>query len=506
MANTTEDKLRYLIRSKEDVRLAIERMQIPCPEDTPFLDYGPKIKQVDVDLSDSTVTSDDLMEGVIAYDSKEQRVVGTIPDIGPLNYEPSDEEYIIPYGRTDGGKVNKADITKLAEYEACLTIANSVDNLEDYSDTTATAGDIALGKTAYSNGELIIGTADGIDNNGYYEATGTNTFTVQSALSIIDFKNIDMTNVTSLASCFKNTGVKVIKNLDTSNITDMNSTFNGCTRLTAIPELNTSNVTDLSYCFQGCSALTTVGALDTSKVTKMLYLFSACKALTEVPELDTSQVTNMSYMFSNCTKLEVIPELDYSLTVNVTSMFASCHNLKEIRGTLMNCGKATGTDFTFSQCYALDTLPEIDFSASIRCYCTFQSCTSLKYVKIKLSNTVKNTQWMFENCTSLETVESSEDIMNLSGCTSVNQMFRNCPKLKNIPQFNLPNVTTIMGFVSSPELTDESLNNIMASCITATKASGKTLKNVGLSSAQATKCQSLSNWAAFSAAGWTTGY
>ena len=125
MANTTEDKLRYLIRSKEDVRLAIERMQIPCPEDTPFLDYGPKIKQVDVDLSDATVTSDDLMEGIIAYDSKEQRLVGTIPDNGALNYNASDFEQDIPKGYTSGGTIT-ADITKLTHYKKCLGLASEI--------------------------------------------------------------------------------------------------------------------------------------------------------------------------------------------------------------------------------------------------------------------------------------------------------------------------------------------------------------------------------------------
>lgn len=39
-----------------------------------------------------------------------------------------------------------------------------------------------------------------------------------------------------------------------------------------------------------------------------------------------------------------------------------------------------------------------------------------------------------------------------------------------------------------------------------TKANTKTLKYMGISSTQATTCQSLSNWSAFTAAGWTTGY
>ena len=44
-------------------------------------------------------------------------------------------------------------------------------------------------------------------------------------------------------------------------------------------------------------------------------------------------------------------------------------------------------------------------------------------------------------------------------------------------------------------------------CANATSYTGtKTLAYIGLTSEQATKCQSLSNYSAFTAAGWTTGY
>lgn len=263
MAGTTESKLEYLIRSKEDVRLAINRMLVPCPEDTPFLDYGPKIKQVDVDLSDATVTSDDLMEGVIAYDSKEQRLVGNIPNIGPLNFEPSDEEYIIPYGRTDGGKVNKADITKLAEYEACLKIANSVDNLDDYSNTTATAEDIKEGKTAYSNGELIIGTmfnntnnAEMIDVNSIY----VSKFAFKEIISKLDFTNVDFKNINNFDSAFADFQyLEEIKNFNPKNITTMSSLCYRCSKLHSINEVDTSKLlnraSSLGGAFEGCPML-----------------------------------------------------------------------------------------------------------------------------------------------------------------------------------------------------------------------------------------------------------
>ena len=62
-------------------------------------------------------------------------------------------------------------------------------------------------------------------------------------------------------------------------------------------------------------------------------------------------------------------------------------------------------------------------------------------------------------------------------------------------------------FNNCPKLSDNSLNNIMQMCINAVSYTGtKTLKYIGLSQTQATTCQSLSNWSAFTNAGWTTGY
>ena len=58
-------------------------------------------------------------------------------------------------------------------------------------------------------------------------------------------------------------------------------------------------------------------------------------------------------------------------------------------------------------------------------------------------------------------------------------------------------------------LTNESLNNIMQTCINLTHLGStqtKTLNKIGLSQNQATICETLSNWDAFIAAGWTSGY
>ena len=85
----------------------------------------------------------------------------------------------------------------------------------------------------------------------------------------------------------------------------------------------------------------------------------------------------------------------------------------------------------------------------------------------------------FGACTNLTTVP----ILNTSGASSLYQMFYNCTNLTN-----------------------ESLNNILQMCVSAVGANTKTLRDVGLTQEQATICTTLSNYQAFTNAGWTTGY
>ena len=77
-----------------------------------------------------------------------------------------------------------------------------------------------------------------------------------------------------------------------------------------------------------------------------------------------------------------------------------------------------------------------------------------------------------------------------------------------IPELDTSNVTIMQNtFNYCPNLSDESLNNILAMCTNATSYTRtKTLKYISLTSEQATKCTTLSNYSAFTAAGWTTGY
>lgn len=226
------------------------------------------------------------------------------------------------------------------------------------------------------------------------------------------------------------------------------------TKMDGTPLYDTSNVTNMYKLLYGCSELTTIPLLNTSNVTTMQNMFTNCISLTKIPLLDTNGVTHMNNMFKNCTSLTTIPLLDASSVTDMGGMFYNCTSLT--------------------------TIPLLNTSSVLYMNSMFYGCTSLTEIPLLDTSNITTMQNMFYDCTSLTTVP----LLNTSKVTNMSGMFYNCTSLS-----------------------EESLNNILAMCINATSyTKTKTLKVLSLTSSQATTCQSLSNYQAFTSAGWTTGY
>ena len=227
-------------------------------------------------------------------------------------------------------------------------------------------------------------------------------------------------------------------------------------KLDGTPLLDTSKVTNMDSMFRDCSNLTAIPLLDTSSATDMSYMFRDCSNLTAIPELNTSKVTNMAHTFQGCSTLTVIPLLDTSNVTNMVYMFQGCSNLTAI--PLLDTSNATDMHAMFADCSSLTAIPEL----------------------------------------------------NTSKVTNMDSMFSGCSNLTAIPLLDTSSVTDGMSYMfkNCSSLSDDSLNNIMQMCINATSYTYiiKTLKNMGLTSEQADKCKTLSNYSAFTSAGWTTGY
>ena len=218
-----------------------------------------------------------------------------------------------------------------------------------------------------------------------------------------------------------------------------------------------------------------------------------------------SSITTMNQKYQNNINLRYFPIVDTSNVTNFTRCFDSSR---------------------------LKFLPALNMSAGIYFYRLCMGCTSLEYVLNINTENAQNFQEAFQGCSKL----TQFPIINTSKATNVHSMFNRCSslvnapaidtsnvidagyfyfgctKLENVPIYNFKKITNVNNamyvmFQDCPALTNESLNNILASLLTATEYAGtKTLKYIGLKQTQAETCQTLSNWADCVEEGWTTGY
>ena len=151
-----------------------------------------------------------------------------------------------------------------------------------------------------------------------------------------------------------------------------------------------------------------------------------------------------------------------------------------------------------------DGTPLLDTSKVTNMESMFRGCSNLTAIPLLDTSKVTNMYNMFDNCSSLTTIPQ----LDTSSATDMPYMFHNCSNLTIIPELNTSNVTDMSYmFYGCTNLSDDSLNIIMQMCINATSyTKTKTLKYIGLTSEQADKCKTLSNYSAFTSAGWTTGY
>lgn len=234
--------------------------------------------------------------------------------------------------------------------------------------------------------------------------------------------------------------------------------------------------------------LSTLDLSELASRTDFTRMFSSCSALTRVPLFNTSDGTDFTQMFNGCSALVSVPQFDLTNATRTYGMFYYCDALTS--APLQNTGNVTDMENMFQRCKALVTAPTLDMSSVTKC------------------------PYMFKDCTALTSVPQYD----MSNCTDPGAMFNGCSALVTVPQFNWSSVTSFGGALSSTHMFDgctslsnTSLNNILASLTSATSFSGglltpKTLKFIGLTQAQATICEGLSNFAAFTAAGWSTGY
>lgn len=396
-------------------------------------------------LDDTDAKAEEILIGKKAYVQSE-KITGTMPNNGELNYTPTTQTQIIPEGYTTGGIIGavSSDIDSNiipTNIRAGVSVLGIEGNLEpDKPDQSKTVNPTTQ--------EQVIRADTG------YELAQV---TINPVTSAID-SNITQGNIKKDVTILEVTGTYE-PNLQNKSVT---ITENGTSTVTAdsgydgLDEVEiTTNVVSTKNAGMDINGWSSYGyAQDNMHVLNRLLI--------EVPNnINTSNWTTFGWMFRTCV---IIPRIDVSgfntdKINDMQSMFEGCNKVTEIIfGNNFSTSKVTKMNATFKYC---NILPSLNIN-----------------------------NW------------------NVGNVINMNEMFRGCSKLAdiNLSNWNIPKLTMANNmFQNCSSLSNESLNSIlkMISTVSALSAGNRTLGYLGLTSEQIATCTTLSNWADAQNAGWS---
>jgi hypothetical protein len=247
--------------------------------------------------------------------------------------------------RSKTGGSEPIPVTSLAEEIVNLPTGG------DFTDATATASDIAKGKTAYVSTGKVTGTA-GASIKALIDLKGDASNLFENSQSAVDLREVlnysDTENATKMKRSFYNCGnLQYIPLLDTKKVTTVESMFWFCKNLKEVPLFDFGNVTTMQSAFDKCYNIVTVPLFDTRNVTNMTYAFKGCSRLETVPLFDTAKVEHANNVFDGCPKLKTVPYLDFRSVTSATSILDGCY---EVETCLV---KNIKTNISISQCQKL---------------------------------------------------------------------------------------------------------------------------------------------------------
>lgn len=241
------------------------------------------------DLSTTTATADDVLEGKEFYNASGEKVTGTYKDMLQARVDETNScEYLFyKYTGTNFDFLRNLDMSNVHSINYMFNYVTSPIYVQQTFD---------LSFLNVSNVETM-----------------NSLFSYCSYLTVLDLSNWDITNAKEVQAIFSNCKeLTTINGLNTwitgGERKHIASMFKDCRKMT---EINLSNwvlkVHLYAYSlFQNCTSLLTInlGKIDFSSATAFYDMFNGCNKLTDIiGEIDLSSAVNVSNMFNSCQKL-----------------------------------------------------------------------------------------------------------------------------------------------------------------------------------------------------------
>ncbi len=297
-------------------------------------------------------------DGVTLFTEKKycEENIQVIPETENIEINPSIEEQVFISEKVGYDEVIVARVTadidpniKSENIKVGTTILGIEGAYEplDTSDANATAADIMKDKTAYVNGEKIVGTHEDTSSDGENEnnallvyPTSETSFSIENSIKKIGVLDLAGKGPSYMFKDYKY--LEEIKELKNWGTTSLYQTFYGCIALKKTPKIsltNTLKTLNATFYSSGITELND-SYIDFSNVTNLSEACRFCDSLTKVNINPSPNLTNLKNTFYRNTALTEVKGNFYGdYLITVSEMFAECSNLEWFDG-IINIGKA----------------------------------------------------------------------------------------------------------------------------------------------------------------------